>query len=1031
MTPQQFIAKWQRVHLSERSACQQHFLDLCELLGQPKPAEADPEGQWYTFERGVTKTEGGNGWADVWKRGHFGWEYKRKHRNLKEAYNQLLLYREDLENPPLLVVCDMDRFEVHTNFTATAKRKYEFDLAGLAEPDNLDVLRKLFTDPESLRPGITSETITVDAAKRFGELADAMRQKGIEPLRAAHFLMKLMFCMFGEDVGLLPAGLFTRLLDDGRANPAGLNRRLQNLFAAMGAGGDFGAVEIPWFNGGLFADNDVIPMTVAEINTLVNVNKFDWASVEPSIFGTLFERTLDPSKRSQIGAHYTSRADIETLLRPVLLAPLRREWEEVRRKCEEELWPKVVKASRPGRMGQAKRGPTTSSRSSPQRKAFDRAILNFAERLHHVSVLDPSCGSGNFLYVAIHTLLDLEREVIAYAATRGLPLVPHVGPAQLSGLEINPYAQQLAQVVIWIGYLQWMHYNGFKMPDHPVLSPIESIRCQDAILDLSDPDNPKEPEWPEAEFIVGNPPFLGNRLMASHLGHKYVAGLSLIYEERMGGRPDICCYWLEKARRQIELGQCKRAGLLATQGIRGGTNRNVLKRIKETGEIFFAESDRDWILDGANVHVSMVGFDDGSQPTKVLDSHEVPTIHANLTATANLTTAAPLFANKNLSFQGSIKRGSFDVKEDVALAMLHVGGNPNGGPNSDVIVPYVNGMDLTRRSRSVWVIDFGDAPTEECASRYTAPFERIRRTVYPERQKANQKKAREEWWIHWCTRPKMTNAIRRLDRFIATANVAKHRLFAWLCAPSHADHQVIVFSRSDDCFFGVLHSRIHEVWARAQGTQVRERESGFRYTPTTCFETFPLPKCVWAAGDDGDECRLAAAGTAACGGTRADVPSAAKQRHTEQIAVAARELDDLRNRWLNPPEWTKTEVLEFPGSVDGPWSRYIDPATVCPHPDPLPEGEGTNSSLPSPLSPLPSIGTVRWPRVVPKDPDCAESLKKRTLTNLYNQRPAWLQLAHEKLDAAVFAAYGWDPAIGDEELLAKLLELNLRRSGKA
>ncbi len=150
MTPQQFIAKWQRVHLSERSACQQHFLDLCELLGQPKPAEADPEGQWYTFERGVAKTEGGNGWADVWKRGHFGWEYKRKHRNLKEAYNQLLLYREALENPPLLVVCDMDRFEVHTNFTATAKRKYEFDLAGLAKPANLDVLRELLSAQEFL-----------------------------------------------------------------------------------------------------------------------------------------------------------------------------------------------------------------------------------------------------------------------------------------------------------------------------------------------------------------------------------------------------------------------------------------------------------------------------------------------------------------------------------------------------------------------------------------------------------------------------------------------------------------------------------------------------------------------------------------------------------------------------------------------------------------------------------------------------------------------------------------------------------------
>ena len=368
-----------------------------------------------------------------------------------------------------MVVCDMDRFEVHTNFTGTVKQKHAFDLAGLADPANLDILRRVFTDPNSLKPGITSESITVEAAERFAKLADGMRDKGIEPLRAAHFLMKLMFCMFGEDTGLLPSGLFGKLLDTAKANPAMLIRRLENLFAAMSQGGDFGAETILWFNGGLFADTDVIPLTTEEINNLANINTYDWASVEPSIFGTLFQRTLDPSTRTQIGAQYTSRQDIETLLVPVLLVPLRREWEEVKRRCEEELWPKVVKASR-SRSGKA------SAKDSPQRKAFDRAILDFIERLAHVAVLDPACGSGNFLYVAIHMLLDLEKEVIAYAATRGLSLVPQVNPAQLHGLEINPYAQQLAQVVIWIGYLQWMHHNGFKMPDHPVLAPIDSIR---------------------------------------------------------------------------------------------------------------------------------------------------------------------------------------------------------------------------------------------------------------------------------------------------------------------------------------------------------------------------------------------------------------------------------------------------------------------------------------------------------------------------------------------------------------------------
>ncbi len=432
--------------------------------------------------------------------------------------------------------------------------------------------------------------------------------------------------------GLLPPGLFGRLLETAKANPAILPRLLENLFEAMARGGTFGADVIAWFNGGLFDDTDVIPLTTAEINTLANINTYDWASVEPSIFGTLFERTLDPSKRSQIGAHYTSRQDIETLLKPVLLAPLRREWDDIRRHCEEELWPKVVKASRA-------RGGKAATKDSPQRKAFDRSVVDFIERLAHVTVLDAACGSGNFLYVAINMLLDLEKEVIAYAATRGLSLVPRVSPLQLHGLEINPYAQQLAQVVIWIGYLQWMHYNGFKMPDHPVLTPIETIRQMDAILDLSDPEHPKEPEWPEAEFIVGNPPFLGGKRMLSELGERYMAALRQVWDDRLSRFSDLCCYWFEKSRKHIEDGKSQRAGLLATQGIRGGANRRVLERIRKTGDIFFAESDRDWILDGATVHVSMVGFDNGNDTARVLDGKTVETINPNLATGSDTTTA--------------------------------------------------------------------------------------------------------------------------------------------------------------------------------------------------------------------------------------------------------------------------------------------------------------------------------------------------------------------------------------------------------
>ena len=422
MTPQQFIAKWQRVTLSERSACHEHFLDLCELLGQPTPAAADPDGTWYTFEKGVQTSEDKKGWADVWMRDHFGWEYKGKHKDLKEAYTQLQRYREALENPPLMVVCDMDRFEVHTNFTGTVKKVHNFDLAGLADPANLDILRRVFTDPNSLKPGITSEAITVEAAKQFAKLADGMRDKGIEPLRAAHFLMKLMFCMFGEDTVLLRPGLFGKLLDTGKANPAMLPRLLQTLFEAMAKGGVYGSDIILWFNGGLFADAEVISLTTDEINTLIDINKYDWASVAPSIFGTVFERTLDPAKRSQIGAHFTSRGrhrgSLETRLAGPAAARMGGGEAKVRGRTLAQ-----------GGQGESFQDENAGRQRSPERKAFNRAILDFIERLAHVTILDPACGSGNFLYVAIHMLLDLEKEVIAYAATRGLSLVPQVNPA--------------------------------------------------------------------------------------------------------------------------------------------------------------------------------------------------------------------------------------------------------------------------------------------------------------------------------------------------------------------------------------------------------------------------------------------------------------------------------------------------------------------------------------------------------------------------------------------------------------------------
>ncbi len=346
LTPSAFTAKWSRVTLSERAASQEHFLDLCRMLGQPTPAGHDATGAEYTFEKGVAVsgpaskgTRGERGFADVWWRGKFAWEYKRKgkYRDLGEAYRQLCQYREALENPPLLIVSDIARTEIHTNFTGTAKQIHVIELDRLAEAESIDLLRRVFTDPASLRPNLTSETVTEGIARQFGTLAQALRDRDHDPHIAAHFLMKCMFCLFAEDVGLLPDKLFERLLRNRRSNPERLTQDLTVLFDNMRSGGSLGVEDIPTFNGGLFDDAPALELMIGEVDLLITAARQDWASVEPAIFGTLFERSLDPNTRAQIGAHYTSREDIMLVVEPVVMAPLRREWANVQAKVEAQL----------------------------------------------------------------------------------------------------------------------------------------------------------------------------------------------------------------------------------------------------------------------------------------------------------------------------------------------------------------------------------------------------------------------------------------------------------------------------------------------------------------------------------------------------------------------------------------------------------------------------------------------------------------------------------------------------------------------
>jgi hypothetical protein len=468
-----------------------------------------------------------------------------------------------------------------------------------------------------------------------------LRVRGEVPDRAAHFLIRLLFCLFAEDVRLLPEKLFSKLVAATRTRPEAFSSQLRQLFGAMRTGDFFGVEDILHFDGGLFDDDEVLDLDAEGLRILNRLTNLDWGSIEPAILGTLFERSLDPSKRAQLGAHYTSREDILTMVEPVLMAPLRRKWTAVQQQA---------------RTLAERRDAAAGRQRTNRHSELSRLLESFVEEMAAVSVLDPACGSGNFLYVSLKQLLDLEKEVIAFAGEVGLTgFFPKVGPEQLHGIEVNEYAHELATATVWIGYIQWLRDNGFGRPSEPILKPLETVTQMDAILAYGENGEPVEPEWPETDVIVGNPPFLGGKRMRSELHDTYVDDLFALYRNRVAREADLVTYWFEKARAEIAAGRVKRVGLLATNSIRGGANRKVLVRIRESGGIFFAESDRPWILDGAAVRVSMIGFDDGAEPEKTLDGTPATAINPDLTGALDLTEARALRENLGIAFMGDTK----------------------------------------------------------------------------------------------------------------------------------------------------------------------------------------------------------------------------------------------------------------------------------------------------------------------------------------------------------------------------------------
>jgi hypothetical protein len=1009
MTPQTFIQKWgpggPAFNLNEEQGAQSHFLDLCELLAVPKPGSEDG----YLFEEKNFVLGGRTGYADVFRRGAFAWENKAPGKSLDSALKQLLSYSLALSNPPILVVCDRLTIRIHTQFTGHPTETHHVLLHELDQPAKQALLRRIWTAPESFRPQKTSRDITELAARSFATLADGLRKRG--PAKehdalgwqshadeVAHFLTQCLFCFFAEDVGLLPGRMFEGLVNNRQLTSDKLTVGLRNLFTVMRDGGLYGNDDIPWFNGGLFKKISVPTLTVLDMTELRNAAALNWSAIDVSIFGTLFERGLDPGKRSQLGAHYTDPATIMRIVVPVLQRPLLQIWEQ--------LTPVLI-----GLLAKS------TKKGDKNYKAAQAKFIGWLDQLNNYRVLDPACGSGNFLFLGLKTLKDIEHQSHLEAAAMGLEREADLvtGPHNVLGLELNEYAAELARVTVWIGELQWRLLHGYEFKTNPVLEPLDHIECRDALLAFLPPPlgegggAPRvvEAAWPQASVVMGNPPFLGVSRKRGELGEAYTRALDAVYAPGVPGGADLVCYWFAKALKEIETKGVGAVGLVATNSIRGGASRKVLDAVVKRSAIFDAWSDEAWVNEGAAVRVSLVNFGHGSGAR--LNGAEVPQIYADLTApgvagdSLNLGMAQPLPSNSGASFQGASKKAKFEIDARLARDWLRLP-NPHGRPNSEVLKPWANGFELSRGPQHQWIIDFGNEMTEGDAALYEQAFSYVVAVVKPERMNNNREAYRKYWWRFAEPRPGLRSALEPLSRFIATVAHSKHRFFVWLPITTSPDQALITFARADDTTIGLLHSRFHELWSLRMGTSLEDRP---RYTPTTCFETFPFPEGLTPADTAHQRTELLEGGALIPAGlsesntppaqqarAQAAIKSIALRTHAEHIARAAQRLNALREAWLNPPEWTMRVPEVVPLGMD-----------TSPYPD----------------------------RILPRNGHEKE-LAERTLTKLYNQRPAWLDAAHKTLDAAVAAAYGWadySPGMADEEILKRLLALNLARAGTA
>lgn len=943
-TISEFIERWAKSGGSERANYALFLTELTEVLGveKPLPATETGENDHYRLERPVSSAvigETSKKFIDFYRRGSFILETKQGSQAQASDPDQLSLptipkvkrvghgvrgsrtwdkamvkARGQADNyargiaredgwPPFIIVCDVGYvFEIYADFSGQGHGYTQFPdgnsfrifLDDLAKPEIQDLFRTIWSDPQSLDPSKKAAKVTREIADQLARLGRSFEAQGHEPDKVAAFLMRCLFSMFAEDVKLIPSDSFTNLLKDMAKTPENAAPMLQELWEKMNVGEFSTAIrhKVLRFNGGLFADSTALPLDSQQIALLIGAANKDWKTVEPAIFGTLLERALDKRQRHKLGAHYTPRAYVERLVMPTVIEPLRRDWENVQTSALSHM------------------------EKGDQKKALAE-VHAFHRYLCEVRVLDPACGSGNFLYVALELMKRLEGEVTTLLEELGetqsaLGLAGHtVDPHQFLGIELNPWAARVAELVLWIGYLQW-HFrtHGTATPAEPVLRDFHNIENRDAVLDYTGtsprmvdgqpvtrwdgtttkphpatgeevPDetarvqvldyaNPKPATWPQAEFIVGNPPFIGASRMREALGDGYAEALWAAYP-KMPKSADLVMFWWEKAALQARAWNAKtgkgvrRFGFITTNSLRQTFNRKVLEPHlndpKKPLSLLFAIPDHPWVdaSDGAAVRIAMTVAQAGRRDGRLLTITEERKgktedegrlvrfdeargrIFGNLRIGADVAGAKTLKANEGLGHMGVKLHGQgFVLTAKEAQEM---------GPSVDgrkVVRPYLNGRDLAQNSRNVYAIDFWGMDEKSARANHPKAFQHVLDHVKPDRvakaeNSPDAKQYAREWWLFGKPRPDLRAAKKALERVIGTPRTAKHRIFMFVDGEALTESEVVNICLDDPAALSVLSSSIHLIWYEATSSSLGVFKGNVRYNHTVCFNKFPFP----------------------------------------------------------------------------------------------------------------------------------------------------------------------------------------------